>query len=70
VPDCPDHVDRVDLCPDCGGLRTQTMTRVPGAYRLTVEPDGPGLRISGLAAVYVGPIPEPCAAAPVEADRG
>ncbi|MEC3995167.1 hypothetical protein VSR01_17155 [Actinacidiphila sp. DG2A-62] len=52
----------LDLCSDCGGLRTVTLQRVPGISSVTVHDDAgaASLGTTGPAALYIGPAPEAC----------
>ncbi|MFD5570461.1 hypothetical protein [Streptomyces cadmiisoli] len=57
---CPDHWDRLDLCPQCQGLTITRMTRLHGVSDFRMW-DGDGrLMSSGRpAAVYLSRV-EPC----------
>ncbi|MGW3971197.1 hypothetical protein ACWEFD_18095 [Streptomyces ardesiacus] len=57
---CPDHRDRLDLCPDCQGLAVTRETRLAGVTDFTLL-DGAGRAlISGRpASMWISPV-EPC----------
>lgn len=50
----------LDLCPDCDGLRTTTLTHVPGITHIEIESDHQSLTYTGPATIYIGPTPAPC----------
>lgn len=66
----PDCRHTIDLCPDCDGLRTTTMTRLPGVTSIRLDSDDPSIRYQGAAAVYIGPAPGPCPNPVRNLDRG
>ncbi|WP_329368743.1 hypothetical protein OG896_24585 [Streptomyces sp. NBC_00669] len=58
-----DCLHRIDLCPDCDGLSTVTLNRVPGISSISIDgaTGTSSLRFTGPTAVYIGPAgPEPC----------
>ncbi|PSK57975.1 hypothetical protein B0E38_01820 [Streptomyces sp. 111WW2] len=56
---CPDHIERLDLCPQCQGLAVTRMKRLDGVTDVSMDgPAGP-LVLKGPATVYMGPV-EPC----------
>lgn len=65
-----DCFHQIDLCPDCDGLRTVLLQRVPGVTSLTLSADSPAISYQGPASVYIGPAPGPCPNPPDGAARG
>ncbi|MGY5033546.1 hypothetical protein ACWC9U_22215 [Streptomyces sp. 900116325] len=55
-----DCLHQIDLCPDCDGLRSVWLQRLPGVSCLTLNADSPAISYQGPAAVYIGPTPGPC----------
>ncbi|MFC8465992.1 hypothetical protein [Streptomyces sp. NPDC057250] len=55
-----DCVHHIDLCPDCDGLRTTRLDRVPGITSVTLDGQPAALRPRGPVTVYLGPVPGPC----------
>ncbi|MET7720670.1 hypothetical protein [Streptomyces mirabilis] len=67
---CPDHVERLDLCPQCQGLTVTRMTRLTGVTDVQLHvPGGELLGAGGPAVVYVGPV-ESCPNGPALEERG
>ncbi|WP_329336095.1 hypothetical protein OG252_13115 [Streptomyces sp. NBC_01352] len=56
-----DCIHNLRLCPDCGGLQTQTMERLHGvtSVELTLDAGRP-LTLAGPVKVYIGPVFEEC----------
>ncbi|WP_030236788.1 hypothetical protein [Streptomyces sp. NRRL S-350] len=65
----PEQLHRVGLCPHCGGLEATVLQRVPGLHSLTIH-TGLGTQTLVPSAMYIGPIPEPCPEAVLEAPVG
>jgi len=64
---CPEHIERLDLCPQCQGLTVTPMTRLTGVTDVRMDgPGGPIIR-GPVTAVYVGPM-EPCPNTPALTD--
>lgn len=55
-----DHRHTIDLCPDCEGLRTVRMDRLPGVTSITMTGDDGRVTPFNPTAVYIGPVPGPC----------
>lgn len=57
----PEHVHQLDLCPDCDGLRTTLLTRLPGVVDVRLDHiGGTGFSFTGPAVIHIGPAPGPC----------
>ncbi|MGW3736660.1 hypothetical protein [Streptomyces sp. NPDC005148] len=65
-----DCLHQIDLCPDCDGLRTVLLQRLPGVSSLTLSADSPAVSYQGPASVYIGRAPGPCPNQPDGAGRG
>ncbi|WP_060880280.1 hypothetical protein [Streptomyces scabiei] len=65
----PDHVHQLDLCPDCEGLRTTRLDRLPGLVDLTLHGPGGAVLSSGPAVVHIGPVPGPCPNTPAPSEE-
>ncbi|GAA2948279.1 hypothetical protein ACFPN0_15215 [Kitasatospora cinereorecta] len=52
---------QIDLCPDCDGLQTVRLDRLPGVTNITVHGlDGLPISSGTPSSVYVGQVPGPC----------
>ncbi|MFD4314999.1 hypothetical protein [Streptomyces sp. NPDC058548] len=65
-----DCVHRIDLCPECDGLRTVRLERLPGVSSIQLADDTSAIVARGPAAVYIGPVPGPCPNREEAAGRG
>ncbi|MFF4900449.1 hypothetical protein [Streptomyces sp. NPDC001068] len=55
--DCPDHLERLDLCPTCQGLTVTRMTRLTGVTGVRLNgPHGELLGAGVPAVVYIAPV--------------
>ncbi|MFF4391450.1 hypothetical protein ACFY0G_32375 [Streptomyces sp. NPDC001552] len=65
-----DSLHQIDLCPDCDGLRSVRLDRLPGVTSVTLHGDSPAISHTGPVAVYLGPTPGLCPNVKEEAGRG
>lgn len=56
---CPDHVERLDLCPECQGLTVTRMTRLTGVTDVRMDGQAGSLKLNNPVVMYLGPV-EPC----------
>lgn len=55
-----DHLNRLDLCPDCDGLRVMRLDRIMDVVDVRIHAPQTGLKFKGRATVYMGPVAGPC----------